>query len=227
MRSLSVALLLAVQIALAQGQQKTAPTQQGTAATAASQPAPAAADNRPSPESLRKLFAVMHTSSLLDNLMAQIDSNARTTLMQTLAGKPLNDAQRHIIEDSQLQLQELTRSELNWGKLEPMIVDVYRENLTQGEVDGMVKFYQSESGRAVIAKMPQIVQSMMMKMRVNVQALTPKIAELQKHTLAQLIEASDTGPARPPGAPASAAPRAAPAAPGAAAPPTAAPEGPH
>jgi uncharacterized protein len=235
MRLLSAVLLaLLTAQALAQSQQ-TPQTQQPPAPQAAPQPAAAAPapqaelaqqaapDSRPSPESLRKLFAVMHTNSLLDNLMAQIDSSSRTALMQSLAGKPLNDAQRKIIQDSQLQLQELTRSELSWGKLEPMIIEVYRDNLTQGEVDGMVRFFQSESGRAVIAKMPAIYQAMMAKMQVNVRSLTPKIAELQKHTMAQLIEASDTGPARAP-----AAPPPAPASPGAPpAPATPAPQAPH
>jgi hypothetical protein len=152
-------------------------------------------DERPSPESLHKLFAVMHTNSLIDNIMAQIDSNARNMLMQSLAGKQLNETQRKIIQDSQAQLQALTKSELSWGELEPMVIQVYRENLTQSEVDGMVRFYQSESGRAVIAKMPSIMQEMMQKMQTHVQGLTPKIAELQKHTMAQLIEAADTQPA--------------------------------
>ena len=150
-----------------------------------------AQDDKPTPESLRQLFEAMHTSSLLDNMEAQIDSNARSMLMQSLAGKQLNETQRKIIEDSQAQLQSLTKSELNWGKLEPMIIEVYRENLTQGEVDGMVRFYQSESGRAVIAKMPEMMQ----RMHNHVQSLLPKIAELQKHTMAQLIEAADTQPA--------------------------------
>jgi uncharacterized protein len=154
-----------------------------------------AQDDKPTPESLRQLFEAMHTSSLLDNMEAQIDSNARSMLMQSLAGKQLNETQRKIIEDSQAQLQSLTKSELNWGKLEPMIIEVYRENLTQGEVDGMVRFYQSESGRAVIAKMPEIMQAMMQRMHNHVQSLLPKIAELQKHTMAQLIEAADTQPA--------------------------------
>jgi uncharacterized protein len=227
----AVLLALLTARALAQSQQPTQTQQppapqtvpQPAAATPARQAQEAAADNRPSPESLRKLFAVMHTNSLLDNLMAQIDSSSRTALMQSLAGKPLNEAQRKIIQDSQLQLQELTRSELSWGKLEPMIIEVYRDNLTQSEVDGMERFFQSESGRAVIAKMPAIYQAMMAKMQANVRSLTPKIAELQKHTMAQLIEASDTGPARAPAAtpPATAPPAAAP-------PPAApAPQAPH
>jgi hypothetical protein len=50
-----------------------------------------AADTRASEASVRQLFEVMHTSSMLDALMAQIDNSARTSMSQAVAGQPLNE----------------------------------------------------------------------------------------------------------------------------------------
>lgn len=190
--------------------------QASPAADAASLQRPASGPaGPPSTESLRKLFATMHTSGLLDNMLKQIDAMARNQLTQRLAGKALNDAQRKIVQDAQAQAQALVRAQLSWDKLEPMILQVYRDNLTQREVDGMLKFYESESGRAVIDKLPLITQGMLANMQTSLKDLMPKIEALQRHTAAQLIEAG--GPQ--PGA------EDAGASPGTASPPAAQPQG--
>jgi hypothetical protein len=165
-------------------------------ANAAPSPRPASGPGAPpSTESLRKLFATMHTSSLLDNMLKQIDAMTRAQLTQRLAGKPLNDAQRKILQDAQAQVQALVRAELTWDKLEPLILEVYRNNLTQREVDGMLKFYESESGRAVIDKMPLITQGILAGMQTSMKDFMPKVEALERHTTAQVIEAGGSPPA--------------------------------
>jgi len=50
----------------------------------------------------------------------------------------------------------LVKEELNWATFEPMMVEVYRNTFSQHEVDGMLTFYRSEAGQAVIAKLPTV-----------------------------------------------------------------------
>ncbi|HJX20059.1 MAG TPA: DUF2059 domain-containing protein, partial [Steroidobacteraceae bacterium] len=65
----------------------------------------------------------------------------------------------------------------------------------QHEVDGMLTFYRSEVGQAVIAKLPAAMQQSMTSIQGHVKTLTPKIVQLEKDTAAQLKAAAEAQPA--------------------------------
>ena len=188
------------------------------------QPAFAAADARASADSIRQLFAVMHTSAMLDTVMSQIDTSARSALLQATAGEPLNEDQKRIMSDTQTRVMSLLKDELNWVDLEPMMIEVYRDSFSQKEVDGMLKFYRSEAGQAVIAKLPVVMRGMTQKMQLRMQSLTPKVVQLEKDAVAQLKSAARSAPepqAPPPQSPP--LPAGSPESPAPPAPPSAAP----
>jgi hypothetical protein len=93
-----------------------------------------------------------------------------------------------------------------------MMIEVYSNTFTQHEVDGMLTFYRSEAGQAVIAKLPTAMQQTMTSMQSHVKTLTPKIAELERDAAAQLKAAGEPEPPThsPPGAPAPQSPPPAP-----------------
>ena len=157
-----------------------------------------AQDTKASEESIKQLFGIMHANSMLDNVMAQVNAQGRAMLTQGLAGRALNDEQRKIITDNQEKIQSLLREELDWAKLEPMMIEVYRDNLTQKEVDGMLKFYRFESGRAYVEKMPAITQEVMQKMQGLVQEMRPKLMELQKDSAERVRAAANPQSTAPP-----------------------------
>jgi uncharacterized protein len=157
-----------------------------------------AQDTKASEASIKQLFEVMKANSMIDNVMTQINAQMRAMLTQGLAGGQLNDEQRKIITDNQEKIQSLLREELSWAKLEPMMIEVYRDNLTQKEVDGMLKFYRSESGRAYVEKMPAITQEILQKMRARVQDLRPKLMALQKESAERVRAAANPQSTAPP-----------------------------
>jgi hypothetical protein len=106
----------------------------------------------------------------------------------------------------------MLKDELAWSRLEPQMVEVYRNTFTPDEIDGMFKFYDSPSGKAVVAKLPQATQRMMQLTQERVRALVPRIVELQRQAAQQIKDAASPPPAAPaPGAPPS--PRAPPPSP--------------
>ncbi|TLY66677.1 MAG: DUF2059 domain-containing protein [Gammaproteobacteria bacterium] len=81
------------------------------------------------------------------------------------------------------------------------MIEVYRDTFTQHEIDGMLKFYRSEAGQAAINKLPTVTQESMARIQGRVNALTPKIMELEKATAAQIKAAGDAPPGAPQPAP--------------------------
>lgn len=156
-----------------------------------------AQDAKPSEASVRQLFEVMHSSKLLDAYMTQIDSTVRASMQQALAGQQLNPKQKQILDDMGRQIGSLVKAELNWPAIEPLMIDVYRNTFSQHEVDGMLAFYGSEAGQAVIAKLPTAMQQSMTGIQGHAQTLTPKIVQLEKDTAAQMKAAADPQPAAP------------------------------
>ena len=154
-----------------------------------------AQDAKPSEASIRQLFEVMHSSSLLDAYLTQIDGTVRASMQQALAGQQVNPKQRQILEDMGRQIGSLVKAELNWSAIEPVMIEVYRNTFSQHEVDGMLTFYRSEVGQAVITKLPSAMQQSMTSIQSHVKTLTPKVVQLQKDTAAQLKAAAEPQPA--------------------------------
>ena len=150
-----------------------------------------AQDAKPSEASVRQLFEVMHSSKLLEAYMTQIDSTVRASMQQALAGQQLNPKQKKILDDMGRQIDSLVKAQLNWPAIEPLMIDVYRNTFSQHEVDGMLAFYRSEAGQAVIAKLPTATQQSMTGIQGHAQALTPRIVQLEKDTAAQVKAAGE------------------------------------
>jgi hypothetical protein len=163
-----------------------------------------AQDAKPSEASIRQLFEVMHSSKLLDAYLTQIDTTVRASMQQTFAGQQPTPKQQQIMETLGRSIAALVKEELNWASFEPMMIEVYRNTFSQHEVDGMLTFYRSEAGQAVIAKLPTAMQQTMTSMQSHVKTLTPKIVQLERDTAAQLKAAGE--PEQPPHAPQGAQP---------------------
>jgi hypothetical protein len=167
-----------------------------------------AADAKPSEESVRRLFEVMHTSQMIDTVMSQMDANLREALERATGGRTLNAQQQQLHADMRAKIQGMLKEELAWPRLEPQMVEVYRGTFTPAEISAMLKFYGSPGGQAMVAKLPQATQQMMQLTQERVRTLIPRIVELQKETAQRIKDAAGPPPpATPaPGEPPSAQP---------------------
>ena len=62
---------------------------------------------------------------------------------------------------------------------------IYKQSFTQKEVNGMLDFYKSEPGQAVIAKMPLVMQNTMQAMQARMNTTFPKLQKLQQDAIGQ------------------------------------------
>jgi hypothetical protein len=80
----------------------------------------------------------------------------------------------------------LMTDEMSWARYEPLLFNVYRQSFTQSEVDGMLTFYRSDAGRAVIAKMPTVMQNTMQLVQQQMAQVMPKLQQIQQEAVAKL-----------------------------------------
>ena len=161
-----------------------------------------AADTPPTEESIREVFRETHIQGILGTALEQVKPNIRAQLERELGGKPLNERQRQIIEDSSQQRIALMQQALDWRLLEPKLIAAYREAFTQHDIDQMLVFYRSPTGQKAIAKQPQIMQQVGQFTMERVAAIAPQLQQLQRDMMQKVRAAADAA-ANPGAAPAS------------------------
>jgi uncharacterized protein len=148
---------------------------------------PALAQNVPPSEaSLKELMKITNISSLMDASMKQIEAMMRADGEKLTKGHTFTPEQKQILDDMYSQMTAVVTSGMSWEKLEPTMIDLYRQVYTQKEVDGMLAFYKTDAGRALIQKMPALMQATMQLMQRNIASTMPKMAQIRQDTLAKL-----------------------------------------
>jgi uncharacterized protein len=136
--------------------------------------------------SIRELLVVTDSEKLINGVYEQLDSMMQGMMQQTLAGHTLTPEQQTIIDDMRARMVAIFKEEMSWSVFEPMMIEIYRTTFTESEVQGMLQFYKSDPGRAVVAKMPAVMQASVQLTQQRLSTMLPKIQQLQQETSARL-----------------------------------------
>ena len=144
------------------------------------------ADTKPSEKSIKELMRVTESHKMLDNMMVQFDTVMKNGMQQAFKGETITPKQQKQIDDMQNKMTVMFKEEMSWESLEPLYVQVYRDSFTQQEVNGMLAFYVSPSGQAVIHKMPVVIQNTMTEMQKRMGPFLQKLVKMEKETIEQM-----------------------------------------
>lgn len=149
-------------------------------------PAHAGPDSPASYASLRELLQVTQTHKVQDAMMAQVDGIMRRASIQAMAGHQIDGGAQKIIDVQTSKLNHVLMQQLDWKRLEPMYIDIYRKNFTQKEVDDMLAFYRSPSGQSMVAKLPAMMAQAMQMVQGMMSSLEPQIQTIMADTATSL-----------------------------------------
>jgi hypothetical protein len=145
----------------------------------------------PSDGSLKQLLAVTQAQKLLDGMRAQFDSLMNNAIQQELKGKTPTAKQQQAIANMRKGMVALMQGALAWEKIEPMYLRLYKESFTEEEVAGMLSFYKTPAGQAVINKMPVMMQKTMLELQKMMSGMAPQMQKIQQDFVAELKAASN------------------------------------
>lgn len=154
----------------------------------------------PSTESVEQLLAVTKSEQVLGAARASMDNNLQSLISKAIQGRQLNPKGKKAIDDFVKEYNATVSNELSWSKLKPNYVKVYAETFTQDEINGMLAFYKTPAGQAMIQKMPVVMQKTMVMTQQQVQPMMQKIQTSLNKALHEAQENST--PAGAPTAPA-------------------------
>jgi hypothetical protein len=111
-------------------------------------------------------------------------------MQQELRGRNPTPRQQQAIEKMKDKMVAVMQGELSWANLEPMYMRLYRESFTEEEIGGMLSFYRTPAGQAVINKTPALMQKTMQEMQRMMSGMSPKMQKILEEFLADMKEAS-------------------------------------
>jgi hypothetical protein len=140
----------------------------------------------PSEASIKQLLEVAQARKLVDSIMGQMDNLMAQTMAQATKGQTVPPKVQKEIDQGRSEMLAMMKDLLDWSKLEPLYVRVYQKSFSQQEVDGMIAFYKTPAGQAVIGKMPAVMQNTMDEMQQMMAPVMQKIQKTQQDVAAEM-----------------------------------------
>lgn len=140
----------------------------------------------PTDASIHALLQATQAHKTIDAVVNQMDGMMRKSIQQAEPGKSSDAGEQKIIDDMTNQVNNLMKQELSWDKMEPMYIDLYRKTYTQKEIDDMLAFYRSPSGRSMVAKMPALMAQSMQTMQGRMATFMPQLRKISVDTNTRL-----------------------------------------
>ncbi|SAI74725.1 Uncharacterized protein conserved in bacteria [Bordetella ansorpii] len=146
--------------------------------------------------SVRKLMEVTQVQAQANQIVQQMSASINANLQQRLAQQTLTADQRKqtqkILSDFSQQLTALVAQEVTGPAYMQDVANVYRETFTQAEIDSLIAFYQTPTGRLVIEKMPVVSQKTAALTMQRLPQLQQKAQVLAQQTAQKLQAAVPT-----------------------------------
>jgi hypothetical protein len=101
-------------------------------------------------------------------------------------GKTITPEKQAVLDRMQTKMEAALDEMLNWDALQGMYLRTYRASFTQDELDGMMAFYRTPAGIAMIKKMPLVMQNVMGEMQSVMKPMQVKMREIQRETMQEL-----------------------------------------
>jgi hypothetical protein len=145
-----------------------------------------AAETPPSEASIKQLLEVTHAHQLLDNMTSQLDGIMKNAMQQVTQGQPAPPEVQKSFDQCHAEVMAAFKEQFTWHKLEPMYVRIYQKSFNQQEVDGMIAFYKTPTGQAMINKMPAVMQNSMNETMQMMGPMMQRIERMQQEMVAEM-----------------------------------------
>lgn len=154
------------------------------------------ADEASKKAKVEELMQLTNVNQLMPQMLGQVSERMKASAAEQSANLKLTPAQQTVYDDYQQKISNLITGSVNWDKMKPIMIQVYTETYTEEELDGILSFYRSPAGKAMVAKAPQLMSKSMTLMMQQMSTLQPQIEQLTKD-FAEQMQKSGPPPAAP------------------------------
>lgn len=142
------------------------------------------ADEASKTAKIEEMFKLLRVDQLQTQMREQMKGAIANMFAQPGMPAEAKAAQKEL-ED---EVFGLIAKKASWAQMKPAFVKIYSETLSEDELDGILTFYKSPSGQAILEKMPQltkrgmeeVAQPLMKNLMPEMQELIEKFVERHK-----------------------------------------------
>jgi hypothetical protein len=137
-------------------------------------PNSALADDASKNAKIEEMMELTHVDRMISQMLPQMQSMAKSQMAQA----DLSPQQRQQAEELQTKMMALIADRLSWEKAKPAYIKIYADTFSETEIDGILTFYKSPAGQAMLEKMPQLMQKSMQVSQQLMGDLMPQIQQM-------------------------------------------------
>jgi hypothetical protein len=169
-----------------------------------SQASAARADDASRRAKAAQLVTLLHSESMVQQAFSNIMQQVTTTA-QNAAGPSPTPENKAKLDGFEKKVSQLLDAQLGWKAMEPTITGLYSKTFTEQELDGIVAFYKTPAGIALLDKMPGINTQVNQLAQSRLTSLQPQINQMFVDFL-KSMPAPESAPAASPAPAATPAP---------------------
>lgn len=129
-------------------------------------------------------FQLSEVERTMNQSVQQMLAAMRNGFMQQITDVKLNPEQEKVVAQFHTRIGKIMSDAIAWDKIKDEYIDLFAKNFTEEEIDGINAFYRTPIGKAMIQKLPVLMQKGSELGQRRMQAYMP---ELQR-AIGQLID---------------------------------------
>ena len=146
---------------------------------------PAFADDASKTAKVEEFFQLAKMDDLLRQTLTMTMNQLKSGIFQQLAGVKLAPDQEKLMDEYQDRLSHVISDALSWEKLKPGYVKLFADAYTEAELDDIVAFYKSPTGRSMVAKTPMLMTKATSVVQAKMEEAMPALQKVIQDFMAQ------------------------------------------
>jgi len=143
-------------------------------------PVGARADEESKTAKVKELFAVMHMDHSLDRMRSAMEQQVQATAKNAPGTEQMTPEKKKMQQEFVDNSMKVVDENFGWTVLEPAYVKLYADSYTEAELDGILAFYKSPAGQALLTKTPELSAGVMQIVHGHMGDFQPKRQALQE-----------------------------------------------
>ena len=140
-------------------------------------PLTARADDASRHAKATEMVNLLHLEQLQKQMMDGMLTQMNTITKQMASGK-ISAEQQAKLDQFQQKVFALIEAQISWKEMQPVYVDLYAKTFTDDELDGILVFYKSPAGAAMISKLPALTAEAQQISQKRIAAIQPQLMQM-------------------------------------------------
>jgi uncharacterized protein len=145
-------------------------------------------DAPPSDASILELTTLSRSQEVFKGMKPQMDAMISSSIKEASQGQTITPERQAVLDRMREKIVAAYDEAYNGQAMQMVMVRVYQATYTQDDVDGLIAFYKTPAGQALINKSPLMMQNMMDEMRALMRPMIQRIGQIKKEAEQEMKE---------------------------------------